>query len=56
MKTILLNEEDINNKKITNLKYYLNNFEGDKEIVEIRSKKYIKEKKERKRLIANGLN
>ena len=56
MKSIISNEENINSKKITNLKYFLDNFERDKEIVEIRAKKYLKEKKERNRRIANDLN
>ena len=56
IKDVILNEEDINNKKQENLKNFIDNFERDKEIIEIRTKKYLKEKKERKKRMANDLN
>jgi len=56
IKDVMLNEEDINNKKQENLKNFIDNFERDKEIIEIRTKKYLKEKKERKKRMANDLN
>ena len=56
IKNILLNEEDPSNKKQENLKNFIDNFERDKEIIEIRAKKYLKEKKERNKRIANDLN
>ena len=42
---MLLEVDNINNKKQINLKNFIDNFERDKEIVEIRAKKYLKEKK-----------
>ena len=56
IKNILLKEEDSSNKKQENLKNFIDNFERDKEIIEIRAKKYLKEKKERNKRIANDLN
>ena len=56
IKDVILNEEDINNKKQENLKNFIDNFERDKELIEIRTKKYLKEKKERKKRMANDLN
>ena len=56
LKDILLDVDDFNNKKQKNLKNFIDNFERDKEIVEIRAKKYQKEKKERNKRIANDLN
>ena len=56
IKDLILNEEDINNKKQENLKNFIDNFERDKELIEIRTKKYLKEKKERKKRMANDLN
>ena len=56
IKELLLDEEKINNKKEYNLKNFIDNFERDKEIIEIRAKKYLKEKKERNKRIANDLN
>ena len=56
IKECLLNSEDINNKKQENLKNFYDNFERDKEIIEIRSKKFIEEKNERKKRLANDLS
>ena len=46
--------EDISKKE--RLKKYIENFERDKEIIEARAKKYLKESKERNQRIANDLN
>ena len=46
--------EDISKKE--RLKKYIENFERDKEIIEMRAKKYLKESKERNQRIANDLN
>ena len=57
IKNILLDVEDnSSNKKQENLKNFIDNFERDKEIIEIRAQKYLKEKKERDKRIANDLN
>ena len=50
------NSEDINTKRIMNLKSFLDNFERDKEIAEIRAKKYLKENKQRQQLYMNNAN
>ena len=47
IKLSMQNTEDINTKRFSNLKNFIDNFERDKEIVEIRAKKYLKENKER---------
>ena len=49
-------DDDLNIKKQKNLKNFIDNFERDKEIVEIRAKKFLKENRERKRRLANDLN
>ena len=56
IKNEILNIKYENNNKQNNLKNFLDNFERDKEIVEIRAKKYMKERKERNKRIANDLN
>ena len=56
IKNEILNIKDINNNKQENLKNFLDNFERDKEIIEIREKKYMKEKEERNKRIANDLS
>ena len=57
IKNILLDVEDnSSNKKQDNLKNFIDNFERDKEIIEIRAQKYLKERKERDKRIANDLN
>ena len=56
IKDMLLEVDNINNKKQINLKNFIDNFERDKEIVEIRAKKYLKEKRERNKRISNDLN
>ena len=56
IKNEILNIKDINNNKQENLKNFLDNFERDKEIIEIRAKKYMKEKEERNKRIANDLS
>ena len=48
--------EDANTKRLMNLKSFLDNFERDKEIAEIRAKKYLKENKQRKQLYINNAN
>ena len=55
IKEIILDDEELKNKKQENLKNFIDNFERDKEIIEIRAKKYLKEKKERNKRIANDL-
>ena len=55
IKDIILDDEELKNKKEKNLKNFIDNFERDKEIIEIRAKKYLKEKKERNKRIANDL-
>ena len=56
IKILMLNTEDINTRRVMNLKSFLNNFERDKEIAEIRAKKYIKENKQRNQLYMNNAN
>ena len=56
IKILMKNSEDINTKRIMNLKSFLNNFERDKEIAEIRAKKYLKENKQRQQLYMNNAN
>ena len=56
IKNEILNIKDINNNRQENLKNFLDNFERDKEIIEIRAKKYMKEKEERNKRIANDLS
>ena len=56
IKMTMQNTEDVNSKRISNLKTYISNFERDKEIVEIRAKKYLKEHKERVKNYYNNLN
>ena len=55
IKDMLLEADNINNKKQINLKNFIDNFERDKEIIEIRAKKYLKERRERNKRIANDL-
>ena len=55
IKDIILDDEELKNKKQENLKNFIDNFERDKEIIEIRAKKYLKEKNERNKRIANDL-
>ena len=55
IKNMMLDDE-LNIRKQTNLRNFIDNFERDKEIVEIRAKKYLKEKKERKKRLDNDLN
>ncbi len=54
---LILNEEE-NNKlsKKEKLQSFCDNFERDKEIVEARAKKYIKETKQRNQRLANDIN
>ena len=56
MKLTMQNTEDINTKRISNLKAFITNFERDKEIVEIRAKKYLKEHRERNKNYYDNLN
>ena len=56
IKILMRNSEDINTKRIMNLKSFLDNFERDKEIAEIRAKKYLKENKQRQQLYMNNAN
>ena len=56
IKMTMQNTEDVNSKRISNLKTYISNFERDKEIVEIRAKKYLKEHKERVKNYYNNMN
>ena len=56
IKILMRDSEDINTKRITNLKSFLDNFERDKEIAEIRAKKYLKENKQRQQLYMNNAN
>ena len=56
IKLLMRNTEDINTKRIMNLKSFLNNFERDKEIAEIRAKKYLKENKQRNQIYMNNAN
>ena len=55
IKNMMLDDE-LNIRKQTNLRNFIDNFERDKEIVEIRAKKYLKEKRERKKRLDNDLN
>ena len=50
------NTQDINSKRFSNLKNFIDNFERDKEIVEIRAKKYLKENKERNKNYFKNIN
>ena len=56
IKNEILDIKDINNNKKENLKNFIENFERDKEIVEIRERKYIKEKNERKKRVEKDFN
>ena len=56
MKLSMQNTDDINSKRFSNLKNFIDNFERDKEIVEIRAKKYLKENKERIKNYFNNMN
>ena len=56
IKISVKNVEDINTKRFSNLKNFIDNFERDKEIVEIRAKKYLKEANERKKQYYNNIN
>ena len=47
IKISMKDTEDIDTKRHSNLKNFIDNFQRDKEIVEIRAKKYLKESKER---------
>jgi hypothetical protein len=56
IKNILIDVEDSGSKKQDKIKNFMDNFERDKEIIEIRAKKYLMETKERNKRIANDLN
>ena len=56
LKLSMKNVEDTNSKRFINLKSFIDNFERDKEIVEIRAKKYFKESKERNKNYFNSAN
>ena len=56
IKLLMQSSEDANTKRLMNLKSFLDNFERDKEIAEIRAKKYLKENKQRKQLYINNAN
>ena len=56
IKDILLEMDNIDNKKQINLQNFIDNFERDKEILEVRAKKYLKEKRERNKRIAKDLS
>ena len=56
LKLNVQNVEDVNTKRFSNLKSFIDNFERDKEIVEIRAKKYLKEANERKKKYYNSIN
>ena len=56
IKNILIDTEDSSSKKQDKIKNFMDNFERDKEIIETRAKKYLMEKKERNKRIANNLN
>ena len=51
----ILEEESMKVKKRDNLQKYIENFERDKEIIEARAKKYIKESKERNKKFENDI-
>ena len=54
MKNIMEEHQEISNKE--KVKMFLENFERDKEIIEIRAKKYLKESKERERRMKSDLD
>ena len=54
IKNIMENQKSSTNKE--KVKEFLDNFERDKEIVEIRAKKYLKESKERDQRMQNDIN
>ena len=54
MKNIMEEHQDVPNKE--KVKIFLENFERDKEIIEIRAKKYLKESKERERRMKSDLD
>ena len=54
IKNIMENQKLLTNKE--KVKEFLDNFERDKEIVEIRAKKYLKESKERDQRMQNDIN
>ena len=56
IKNILIDVEDSGSKKQDKIKNFMDNFERDKEIIEIRAKRYLMETKERNKRIANDLN
>ena len=56
IKLSMQNTQDINSKRFSNLKNFIDNFERDKEIVEIRAKKYLKENKERNKNYFKNIN
>ena len=56
IKLTMQNLEDINSKRYSNLKNFIDNFERDKEIAEIRAKKYLKETNKRKKEYFNSIN
>ena len=56
IKLSMQNTQDINSKRFSNLKNFIDNFERDKEIVEIRAKKYLKENKERNKNYYKNIN
>ena len=56
IKLSMKDTEDIDTKRHSNLKNFIDNFQRDKEIVEIRAKKYLKESKERNKHYFNSMN
>ena len=54
MKNIMEEHQDLSKKD--KVKLFLENFERDKEIIEIRAKKYLKESKEREKRMKSDLN
>ena len=54
MKNIMEEHQDVSNKE--KVKLFLENFERDKEIIEIRAKKYLKESKEREKRMKSDLD
>ena len=56
IKISMQNTENLDTKRHSNLKNFIDNFQRDKEIVEIRAKKYFKENKERNKHYFNSMN
>ena len=54
IKCIMEEHQELSNKE--KMRLFIDNFERDKEIVEIRAKKYIKESKERGQRMQNDIN